>query len=76
MGHSVGLRGGVGSNFSQEQCIYPTLLTTHERLLYADHVRYVWSRATHGPSVESMWHIGRVFSCRVYIDSNHHDSQI
>jgi hypothetical protein len=30
--HSVGLRGGVGSTFSREQCIHPTLLTTHERL--------------------------------------------
>jgi hypothetical protein len=30
--HSVGLRGGVGSTFSQEQCICPTLLMTHERL--------------------------------------------
>jgi hypothetical protein len=47
-----------------------------ERLLYVDHVRYVWSRAIRGLSVESMWHVGRVFPCRVYIDSNHHDSQI
>jgi hypothetical protein len=31
-GHSVGLRGGVGSTFSQEQLIYPTLLGQRERL--------------------------------------------
>jgi hypothetical protein len=49
---SVGLRGGVGSTFSQEQCICPTLLMTHERLLYADHVRYVWLRVIRGSSVE------------------------
>jgi hypothetical protein len=30
--HSVGLRGGVGSTFSWEQCIRPTLLMTHERV--------------------------------------------
>jgi hypothetical protein len=30
--HSAGLRGGVGSNFSWEQCIRPTLLMTRERL--------------------------------------------
>jgi hypothetical protein len=30
--HSAGLRGGVESTFSREQCIRPTLLTTHERL--------------------------------------------
>jgi hypothetical protein len=30
--HSTGLRGGVGSTFSREQCIRPTLLTTREGL--------------------------------------------
>jgi hypothetical protein len=30
--HSAGLRGGVGSTFSQDQCIRPTLLMTRERL--------------------------------------------
>jgi hypothetical protein len=30
--HSIGLRDRVGSTFSREQCIHPTLLTTHERL--------------------------------------------
>jgi hypothetical protein len=32
-----------------------------EMLLYVDHVRYVWSRAIHEPSMESMWRVGRVF---------------
>jgi hypothetical protein len=41
-----------------------------------DYVRYVWSRVIRGPSVESMWHVGWDFPCRVYIDSNHRDSQI
>jgi hypothetical protein len=30
--HSAGLRGGVGSTFSQEQCFHPTLWTTREGL--------------------------------------------
>jgi hypothetical protein len=58
VGHLVGLRGGVGSTFSWEQCIHPTLLMTHERLLYADHVRYIWLRVERGPSMESVWHVG------------------
>jgi hypothetical protein len=32
MDHSAGLRGGIGSTFSREQCIRPTLLMTRERL--------------------------------------------
>jgi hypothetical protein len=31
--HPAGLRGGVGSIFSHEQCIRPTLSMTHEGLL-------------------------------------------
>jgi hypothetical protein len=58
--HSVGLRGGVGSTFSWEQCICPTLLTTSERLLYADHMRYIWSMAIREPSVECMWRVDQV----------------
>jgi hypothetical protein len=30
--HLAGLRGGVGSTFSREQCLRPTLLMTRERL--------------------------------------------
>jgi hypothetical protein len=48
----------------------------YERLLYVDHMGYVWSWTIRGLSVESLWHVGRVFSYRVYIDSNHRDSQI
>jgi hypothetical protein len=59
--HSVGLRGGVGSTFSQEQCICPTLLMTHKRLLYTDHVRHVWSRTIHGLSMGCVWRADWVF---------------
>jgi hypothetical protein len=48
----------------------------HERLLYVDHVRHIWSRAICGPSVESVWRVGQVFPYRVYIDSNRRDSRI
>jgi hypothetical protein len=37
------------------------MLMTSERLLYADHVRYVGSRAISGPSVECVWRIDQVF---------------
>jgi hypothetical protein len=47
-----------------------------EKLLYTDRVRYVWSRVIRGPSVKSIWRVGWVFPCRVYIDSNHRNSQI
>jgi hypothetical protein len=56
--------------------IHPNLLSTREKLLYADYVRYIWSGSICGSSVESVCHIGQVFPCRVYIDSNHRDSQI
>jgi hypothetical protein len=71
MGHSAEQSGGVGSS-----SIRPTLLRTRERLLYTDHVRYVWSRVIRGPSVECVWRVGRIFPYRVYIDLNRHDSQI
>jgi hypothetical protein len=54
----------VRSPFSQEKWLCPTLLMIHERLLYVDHVRYIWSKAIHGPSMESVWRVGRVFPCR------------
>jgi hypothetical protein len=65
-----------GALFLESSSISPTLLMTHKRLLYMDHVRYVWSRAIHGLSVECVWRIGRVFLYMVYIDSNHCDSWI
>jgi hypothetical protein len=45
-------------------------------LLYTDNTSYIWSRAIHGLSMESVWHVGQVSPYRVYIDSNHQDSQI
>jgi hypothetical protein len=60
MGHSAGLRGGDGSTFSRERCICPTLLMTRERLLYVDHVKYVWSETIRGLSVGCLWCVGRV----------------
>jgi hypothetical protein len=36
----------------------------------------VWSGTIRESSVESVWRIDRIFPCRVYIDSNHRDSQI
>jgi hypothetical protein len=48
----------------------------YERLLYVDHVRYVWSGTIRGLSMKSVWCVGRIFTCRVYIDSNHRDSRI
>jgi hypothetical protein len=36
----------------------------------------VWSGTKHESSIEIVWHVDRVFRCRVYIDSNHRDSQI
>jgi hypothetical protein len=47
-----------------------------ERLLYVDHMRYVWSGTICGPSVGYMWCAGRVFPCMVYINSNHRDYRI
>jgi hypothetical protein len=64
MDHSVGVRGKVGSTFSREQYICPTLLTTHERLIYVNHVRYVWSRAIHGLSVGCVWRVDHVSPTR------------
>jgi hypothetical protein len=66
----------VESPFSQEQWLYPTLSMMCEGFLYVDHVRYVWSWTIRGLSVESMWRVGRIFPCRVYIDSNRRDSRI
>jgi hypothetical protein len=57
----------VGSAFSREQW---------DLSKFVDHVRYVWSWTIRGLSVESVWHIGWFFTCRVYIDLNHRDSRI
>jgi hypothetical protein len=52
------------------------MLATCEMLLYVDYVRYVWSGTICGLNVERVWHVGQVFPCRVYIDSNLCDSRI
>jgi hypothetical protein len=66
----------VGSLVSREQWLCPTLLVAHNRLLYTDYVRYIWSRAIHRLSMESVWCVDQVFPYRVYIDSNLRDSRI
>jgi hypothetical protein len=52
------------------------LLAALERSLYVDHMRYIWSMTIRGLSVESVWRIGRVFLCRVFINSNHRNFRI
>jgi hypothetical protein len=52
------------------------LMGTSERLLYMDHMRYVWSRDIHRPSVKSVWRVDQVFPCRVYNNLNHRNFQI
>jgi hypothetical protein len=49
MDHSAGLRGGVVSTFSREQCIRPTLLITRERL-----PRTGITRRKHTPDVRGL----------------------
>jgi hypothetical protein len=49
-----------GALFLESSSIRPTLLMTHERLLYAVHVRYVWPRAIRGLSVECVWRVDQV----------------
>jgi hypothetical protein len=65
-----------GALFLRSSVIRPNLSVTHEKLLCIDHVRYIWSMAICGLSVGSVWRVGLVFSCTVYIDSNRHDSRI
>jgi hypothetical protein len=67
-----------GALFLRSSGIHPNLSTstTRERLLCIDRMRYVWSRTIRGLSMGCVWRVGQVFPCRVYIDSNHRDSQI
>jgi hypothetical protein len=65
-----------GAFFLGGSGIRPNLLVAHERLLYVDHVRYTWLMAIRILSMESVWRVGQVFPCSVYIDSNHRDSWI
>jgi hypothetical protein len=74
--HSVGLRVVSGALLFRSSGFVQIYWWLHERLLYVDHVRYVWSRSIHGPSLKSVWRVSRVFPCRVYIDLNRRDSRI
>jgi hypothetical protein len=66
----------VGSSFSQEQWLCPTLSVTCEGLLCIDHMRYIWSWTIRGLSMENMCRVGQVSPCRVYTDLNHRDSRM
>jgi hypothetical protein len=65
-----------GALFLGSSGIHLNLLTTRERLLCIDHMRYVWSGTIRGLSMGCVWCVGLVFHCRVYINSNRHDSLI
>jgi hypothetical protein len=65
-----------GSLFLCSSGIRPNLSASYKKLICVDHMRYIWSRVIHGPSVESVWRVDQVFSCKIYIDLNRHDSQI
>jgi hypothetical protein len=58
---------GVGAYF--------VLMGTSERLPIRT-TGDVWFKTIHELSVKSVWHVDRVFSYRVYIDSNRRDSWI
>jgi hypothetical protein len=74
MDQSVGVLWTVsGALFLGGSGIRPNLSVAQERLLYMDHVRYVWSMAIYGLSMKSVWCIGQLFPCMVYIDLNHRD---
>jgi hypothetical protein len=76
-GVTAGVLGIVSRTlFLGSSGIHPNLPVTHERLLCVDHVRYIWSGTIRRLSVGCVWCIGQIFPCRVYIDSNRHDSQI
>jgi hypothetical protein len=61
------LLSGVGACF--------VLVGTSERLTMWT-TGDVWSGTICESSVESLWRVDQVFSCRVYIDSNRRDSRI
>jgi hypothetical protein len=65
-----------GAIFSREEWDLSKFVASHEGLLYVDYGRYIWSWTIRGLSVRSVWCVGRVFPCRVYIDLSRRDSQI
>jgi hypothetical protein len=66
----------LGALFLRSNEIRPNPSMFHKRLLYVDHVRYIWYWIIRRLGVESVWRVGRVFPCMVYIDSNHRDYRI
>jgi hypothetical protein len=76
VGHSVGLRGVVGNSFSREQWICPTLLGQCETLPRTGTTcrKRMSGIRELAPKVYVSCVSG--FPCRLYIDSNHHDSRI
>jgi hypothetical protein len=75
-GHSAELRSGVGSTFSQEQCIHPTLLDQRKRLPHMRTARVKHTSGVRGPAQEAYVLCVSDFPCRVYINLNYRDSQI
>jgi hypothetical protein len=53
--------------------IYFILVGTSERLPIWT-IGDVWSRTIRESSMESVCRVDQIFLCKVYIDSNHHDS--
>jgi hypothetical protein len=43
-----------GALFPRSSGIRPNLSVSHKRLLYVDHMRYIWSRVICGPSVQNV----------------------
>jgi hypothetical protein len=76
MGHLAGLRDGVGNTFAQEQRICSTLLGHYERLSHMGTAHRKRKSGVHGLAWEAYMSCVSDFSCRMYIDSNHHESQI
>jgi hypothetical protein len=76
VGHSAGLRGGIGSTFSREQWICSTLLNQSERLPCMGTARRKRTHGICGLAWEAYVSCWLGFPCRVYIDSNRRDSRI
>jgi hypothetical protein len=64
------------SHFSREQWPYSTLLMTTWKVVICGPREIVRSWTIYGLRIKSVWHVGHIFPCRVYIDLNRHDSQI
>jgi hypothetical protein len=77
MDHSTGLGVVSGALFLESSKVRPTLLMACERLPCTETARMKRTPSVRGlawKAYVSCW--SDFFSCRVYIDSNHRDSQI